>query len=304
MNTMVDQVTYQITHETRYEYAAAVSLSQQHLHLSPGSNQFQHCDAHWIDIVPSPSETVFANDYFGNRTQYVAIAQSHDSLLITAQSTVSLSARPTLELLNQSVAWEQARDEFAQIVDRSKAPETLEPLKYLFESPHVQLSDDLATYASQSFTPNAMVLAAAYDLMQRIYRDFTFDAEATDISTPLATLMQIKRGVCQDFAHLMIGCLRSIGLSCRYVSGYILTHPAPGKPRLVGADASHAWVSVYCPSIGWVDFDPTNQCMVNLEHVTLGWGRDFSDVSLLRGVMRGSGEQELKVSVTMMPVNR
>ena len=304
MNTMVDQVTYQITHETRYEYAAAVSLSQQHLHLSPGSNQFQHCDAHWIDIVPSPSETVFANDYFGNRTQYVAIAQSHDSLLITAQSTVSLSARPTLELLNQSVAWEQARDEFAQIIDRSKAPETLEPLKYLFESPHVQLSDDLATYASQSFTPNAMVLAAAYDLMQRIYRDFTFDAEATDISTPLATLMQIKRGVCQDFAHLMIGCLRSIGLSCRYVSGYILTHPAPGKPRLVGADASHAWVSVYCPSIGWVDFDPTNQCMVNLEHVTLGWGRDFSDVSLLRGVMRGSGEQELKVSVTMMPVNR
>ena len=302
MNNATDQVSYHITHETRYEYAAAVSLSQQHLHLSPGSNQFQRCDSHRIDIVPAPSETVFANDYFGNRTQYVAIAHSHDSLVITAQSTVSLRSRPTIELLNQSIPWEQARDQFALITDRSGKPEGLEPLKYLFESPHVQLSDDLAAYAMQSFAPNALVLSAAYDLMQRIYNEFTFDAEATDISTPLATLMKIKRGVCQDFAHLMIGCLRSIGLSCRYVSGYILTHPAPGKPRLVGADASHAWVSVYCPSIGWVDFDPTNRCMVNLEHVTLGWGRDFSDVSLSRGVMRGSGEQELKVSVTMMPV--
>ena len=303
VNQAVNQVTYHIVHETRYEYAAAVSLSQQHLHLSPGSNQFQVCDAHEIRIVPAPSETVFANDFFGNRTQYVAIAQPHDSLLITAESTVTLMTRPTTELLDQSNDWMLARDQFALITDRSKAPEGLEPLNYLFESPHVQLSDDLANYAKQSFANGSTVLGGSFHLMQRIYQEFTFDAQATDIATPLAELLQIKRGVCQDFAHLMIGCLRSIGLSCRYVSGYILTHPAPGKPRLIGADASHAWVSVFCPSIGWVDFDPTNRCMVNLEHITLGWGRDFSDVTLLRGVMLGSGEQELKVSVTMTPVN-
>lgn len=297
------QVTYHIVHETRYEYAAAVSLSQQHLHLSPGSNQFQQCNAHTIRIEPAPSETVFANDYFGNRTQYVAIAQSHDFLLITAESTVTLKPRPTLELLHASTDWTLARDDFAQITDRSKTPEALEPLNYLFESPHVQLSDELADYAMQSFTARSTVLGGSFQLMERIFHEFTFDAKATDIATPLAQLMQIKRGVCQDFAHLMIGCLRSIGLSCRYVSGYILTHPAPGKPRLIGADASHAWVSVFCPSIGWVDFDPTNRCMVNLEHITLGWGRDFSDVTLLRGVMLGSGEQELKVSVTMTPVS-
>jgi transglutaminase-like putative cysteine protease len=172
-------------------------------------------------------------------------------------------------------------------------------IKYLFTSTHITYSEDLAAYARKSFTPSRSVLESAFDLTRRIYSEFSFDPEATEISTPLSELLRIKRGVCQDFAHLMIGCLRAIGLSCRYVSGYILTRPAPGKPRLIGADASHAWVSVYCPSIGWVDFDPTNCCMVNMEHVTLGWGRDFYDVSIIRGVMLGGGAQTLTVNVTM-----
>ncbi len=149
------------------------------------------------------------------------------------------------------------------------------------------------------FTPGQSVLAGAWDLTHRIHREFSFDPKATEISTPLSELLQLRRGVCQDFAHLMIGCLRTLGIPCRYVSGYILTTPAPGSPRLIGADASHAWVSVYCPSIGWVDFDPTNDCMVNLEHMTLGWGRDFSDVTPVRGVMLGGGTQQLEVKVTV-----
>ena len=210
--------------------------------------------------------------------------------------------RPCHTLLPSSIAWQRWRDELSAINSARVSNARLEALKYLYESPHVSLSDDLARYALISFSATQSVLGGALNLTERIHTDFAFDAQATDISTPLSELIKTRRGVCQDFAHFMIGCLRSIGIACRYMSGYILTHPAPGKPRLVGADASHAWVSVYCPSIGWVDFDPTNRCMVNLEHITLGWGRDFSDVSLLRGVMLGGGEQTLKVSVTVTPL--
>jgi transglutaminase-like putative cysteine protease len=147
------------------------------------------------------------------------------------------------------------------------------------------------------------VFEASFDLTKRIHQDFSFDSKATDISTPIAQVLKTRRGVCQDFAHLMIGCLRSLGLAARYVSGYILTNPPPGKARLIGADASHAWVSVFCPNNGWIDFDPTNQCVVDRDHITLAWGRDFSDVSLLRGVMLGSGEQVLKVAVTVSPID-
>ena len=289
---------YHVLHETRYEYAAPVALSQQLLHLTPRSFQFQRCDAHEIRIDGAPSERLEAHDYFGNVTQYLAMATPHDSLVVCAESTVSLWPRPGEELIANSIAWEAVRDGLQVLGDATR----LEPLKYLYESPHVTISDALRDYARESFTPARAVLAAAFDLTQQIHREFTFDPEATDISTPLSELLRLRRGVCQDFAHLMIGCLRSLGIPCRYVSGYILTTPEPGTPRLIGADASHAWVSVYCPSIGWVDFDPTNRCMVNLEHVTLGWGRDFSDVTLIQGVMLGGGAQTLNVRVTVTPI--
>jgi transglutaminase-like putative cysteine protease len=294
---MMTTARFHVLHETVYQYAHLAALSQQRLHLTPRDFDFQHCEAHSIRISPTPNETHDAIDYFGNHSRYLAITSPHTSLTVVAESTVRLTQRPCESLIPHSIAWEIVRDSLRKVGD----PTRLEPIKYLYQSPHVTLSDSLAEYARQSFTPGTSVLAAALDLTLRINRDFEFDATATDISTPLAELMQIKRGVCQDFAHVMIGCLRTLGIPCRYMSGYILTHPAPGKARLIGADASHAWVSVYCPSIGWVDFDPTNRCMVNLEHITLGWGRDFSDVTLLQGVMLGGGEQTLKVSVTVMP---
>ncbi len=290
---------FHVLHETRYRYAHPVSLSQQLLHLQPRSFQFQSCEAHAVVMEPGPDESQDALDYFGNHVRYLSIVGYHDSLRIVAESTVNLRPRPGEELLAGSIAWEQVRDGLRKVGD----PTRLEPVRYLYESPHVTLSDEIAGYARKSFLPGRAVLASAHDLMLRIHREFEFDPHATDISTPLSTLMRIRRGVCQDFAHLMIACLRSLGIPCRYVSGYIMTVPAPGRPRLVGADASHAWVSVYCPSIGWVDFDPTNRCMVNLEHVTLGWGRDFSDVTLLRGVMLGGGAQTLEVSVTVTPLD-
>ncbi len=304
-NTMIFSTSFHVLHETRYDYAYTVSLSQQLLQLKPRTFQFQQCLAHQISVTPTPSEQHDAFDYFGNHRQYLSISEPSEWLLVSAESTISLLARPGSELLVNSKPWEQVRDNLREI-SRPVAndPQVLEPMKFLYESPHVNLSEELRQYAGESFRPGVSVLAGALDLTQKIHRDFVFDAEATDISTPLSELLRIRRGVCQDFAHLMIGCLRSLGLSCRYVSGYILTNPAPGMPRLVGADASHAWVSVYCPSIGWVDFDPTNRCMVNLEHVTLGWGRDFSDVSPIRGVMLGGGQQTLKVSVTVTPLGQ
>jgi transglutaminase-like putative cysteine protease len=286
---------FHVVHETRYEYAATVALSQKLMHLTPRSFQFQHCESHAISLNPKDSERRDGIDYFGNHTSYCVVTEPHQNLLVRAESTITLHSRPGQELIANSVPWEKARDDFHSLDN----PVRLEVIKYLFTSTHITYSEELAAYARNSFTPGRSVLAAALELTRRIYSEFSFDSEATDISTPLSELLKIKRGVCQDFAHLMIGCLRAIGLSCRYVSGYILTRPAPGKPRLIGADASHAWVSVYCPSIGWVDFDPTNCCMVNMEHVTLGWGRDFYDVSIIRGVMLGGGAQALKVNVTM-----
>jgi transglutaminase-like putative cysteine protease len=291
----MNSARFHVLHETRYEYAATVALSQKLMHLTPRSFQFQQCESHTISLNPADSERTAGIDYFGNHTNYCVVSEPHQNLLVRAESTLTLLPRPGQEIIANSVPWEQARDGIHLLEN----PERLEIIKYLYTSTHVTYSEELAAYALKSFTPWRSVLESAFDLTRRIYSEFSFDPEATDISTPLSELLKIKRGVCQDFAHLMIGCLRAIGLSCRYVSGYILTRPAPGKPRLIGADASHAWVSVYCPSIGWVDFDPTNCCMVNMEHVTLGWGRDFDDVSIIRGVMLGGGAQTLTVNVTM-----
>jgi transglutaminase-like putative cysteine protease len=291
----MNSARFHVLHETRYEYAATVSLSQKLLHLIPRSFQFQTCESHSISLNPIDSERSSRVDFFGNHTSYCVVTEPHQNLLVRAESTLTLHSRPGQELLANSRPWEEVRDSIQMLNN----PARLEVIKYLYTSTHITYSEELADYARASFQHGRNVLEAAFDLTRRIHSEFAFDSEATDISTPLSELLRIKRGVCQDFAHLMIGCLRAIGLACRYVSGYILTHPAPGKSRLIGADASHAWVSVYCPSIGWVDFDPTNCCMVNMEHVTLGWGRDFSDVSIIRGVMLGGGAQTLKVNVTM-----
>ncbi len=284
----------QVTHETQYAYAASVSLSQQKLHLTPRQTPFQKRLSHQITCEPNAAEVRRDVDYFGNDCHYLAITEPHQHFAVLAESTVELLDRT---LAPNSIPWDSVKQ--LQI----NASDLFEAEQYLFASPHVQLGSALRHYAQPCFGAGRPLIEAVFALTEQINSDFKFDPKATDVATPIDHVLKTRRGVCQDFAHLMIGCLRSLGLSARYVSGYILTNPPPGRPRLIGADASHAWVSVYCPSQGWVDFDPTNRCVVNREHITLGWGRDFSDVSLLRGVMLGSGEQVLKVAVTVLPIN-
>ncbi len=296
---------FRVLHETRSTYRGPVTLSQQYLHLTPRAFCYQKVEAHQIQVQPSGGDGATGTDYFGNRTRRVTITTPHRMLSVHAESIVSLLPRHGAEQLEAALPWEkllillnqrqtQGRDMDAAVLDAKR---------YLYASPHVNCSAELENYARLDYTPGRPHLEAALALAQRIFDEFKFDSRATDISTPLEEVMKGRRGVCQDFAQLMIGCLRSLGLPARYVSGYILTHPPAGQPRRIGADASHAWVSVFCPSLGWVDFDPTNRSLVQQEHITLGWGRDFSDVTPMRGVVLGGGKQALEVRVTVTPLN-
>ena len=287
-----------VVHETRYHYHSKVTLSQQYLHMTPRAFAYQDTLAHALWLDPVTNEGRDSLDYFGNHTRHVALTVPHDHLLVHAESTVDLRTRPDRAQLGQSLPWEQVRDMMAS----ERRPATLEACRYLYASPHVQPFAELEAYARRSFSPGRPILVAALELTERMFEDFEFDSRATDISTPLEQVWRGRRGVCQDFAQLMIGCLRALGLPARYLSGYILTHPRAGQPRLIGADASHAWVSVYCPLLGWIDFDPTNRALVQHEHVTLGWGRDFSDVTPMRGIVLGGGAQKLDVQVTVTPL--
>ncbi|HSU78520.1 MAG TPA: transglutaminase family protein [Burkholderiales bacterium] len=287
-----------ITHETQYRYSSPVVLSQQLLHLTPRVLPWQRCDAHEISVEPKANEMTEREDYYGNRTASLVIAVPHPALLVRASSVVTVEPRARAALAAPRGSWEAVRARLS-VLD---APPLVEPAEFLFDSPHVERSRELADYAVKSFTARRAILESALDLARRIHKDFKFDRTATSVSTPLRQVLRDKRGVCQDFAHLMIGCLRSIGLAGRYVSGYILTAPPPGRPRLVGADASHAWASVYCGErTGWIDIDPTNNCLVDDAHVTLAWGRDFGDVTPMRGVILGGGAQSLAVRVTVSP---
>ena len=287
-----------VTHETQYRYSSPVALSQQLLHLSPRVLPWQRCEQHEISVEPTTNEMTQREDYFGNRTASLVIALPHEALTVRAASSVILEPRARAALAAPKVSWEAVRARLNAL----NTPPLAEPAEFLFDSPHIERSRELADYAVKSFTARRAMLESASDLARRIHRDFKFDRTATSVSTPLKQVLKQKSGVCQDFAHLMIGCLRSIGLAARYVSGYILTAPPPGRPRLIGADASHAWASIYCGErAGWVDIDPTNNCIVDDAHVTLGWGRDFADVTPMRGVILGGGAQTLSVRVTVSP---
>lgn len=286
---------YEIVHETLYRYESPVLLSQQLLHLSPRALPWQKCEAQRIAIDPAPGESLERDDYFGNRVTQIMLAAPHASLAVRSESRVGVESRAAPA---PGAPWNELRERLR----RAPAAELLEPAQFLYESPRVECVRELGEYAAASFPAGRSLLEAALDLTRRIHADFRFDPRATSVSTPLREVLKKRRGVCQDFAHLTIGCLRTLGLAARYVSGYILTSPPPGRPRLVGADASHAWVSVYCPPGGWVDLDPTNNCIADDGHITLAWGRDFSDVMPMRGVILGGGEQSLEVRVTVTPV--
>lgn len=281
----------QVVHETHYTYSSPVLLSQQLLHLKPRALPWQTTLAHRLAVEPDPGELAERTDYFGNPVTQLLIAAPHDELVVRAASTLEVAPREQAALGRPRVPWEAAREQA-----RAAAAD------FVYESPLVETWRDVLEYAAPCFPAGRAALEGALELTRRMHRDFRFDKTATSVATPLREVLKRRRGVCQDFAHLMTACLRSLGLAARYVSGYLLTEPPPGRPRLIGADASHAWVSAFCgEGAGWVDFDPTNDCVVDDEHVTLGWGRDFGDVTPMRGVILGGGEQELKVRVTVAP---
>lgn len=291
---------YQILHDTHYRYASPVSLAQQLVHLWPRDCPWQRCETRQLDVEPVPTRRRDEQDVFGNPLTRLALEYQHDELRVSTQVQVEVLRRP-LPQLEVSPPWEQARDALAY--SRQVLPaQVLDACRYRFESPYVRLKKRFVEFSQPCFRAGVPLLVAVRELMEKIFSEFTFDAGATQVATPLAEVLERRRGVCQDFAHLMLACLRSRGLAARYVSGYLLTRPPPGQARLIGADASHAWISVFCPRHGWVDFDPTNNLLPALEHVTLGWGRDFSDVSPLRGVILGGGSHDPEVRVTVLPL--
>jgi transglutaminase-like putative cysteine protease len=292
---------YQIFHDTCYHYDSPVSLAQQLAHLWPRKCEWQRCTEQQLLISPDPTARRDELDVFGNPLTRLAFERPHDELQVNAQLTVEVLARPVLDF-KQSPAWELTRDALTYSSQPLSA-ELLEACRYRFQSPYVHLKRSFVEFSQSCFPAGRPLLLGVQDLMQKIFSEFTFDAEATQVATPLVEVLERRRGVCQDFAHLMLACVRSRGLAARYVSGYLLTQPPPGQPRLIGADASHAWVSVFCPALGWVDFDPTNNVQPALEHITLAWGRDFSDVSPLRGVILGGGNHDPEVRVTVMPLD-
>jgi len=286
---------YRVTHSTELTYQARVGICYNEARLLPRELPRQKVLSAVLRIEPQPDDYYERLDYFGNRTIYFSIQQPHEELRVTAVSEVE-TKNSRLHEKAGNITWEKVRERLLD--DRS--PEIVEASQFRLDSPLVTIDDLLSEYAGPSFAPGRSFGEAVQDLMQRIYRDFKYDPEFSTIATPLKEVLDHRSGVCQDFAHLAIGCLRSRGLAARYVSGYIETEPPPGKERLVGADASHAWFSVFLPDVGWLDYDPTNNQIPQEQHITVAWGRDFADVTPLKGVAYGGGEHDLKVAVDVL----
>jgi transglutaminase-like putative cysteine protease len=290
-------VIYDIRHVTTYSYESAVSFARCSLRLEPKTGDGQQLISHSIEIKPGPLERTVRTDFFGIRTESIVIGAAHRVLRIDARSRVDVArAAPPRDM--KSPSWEQVRE--AAFATNGLAASS--PVGYLFASPLVPIQSPVTEYAAASFPGDAGIFGSAADLMRRINRDFVYDSKATEISTPLKDVFEKRRGVCQDFAHVMIAGLRGLGLPAAYVSGYLRTTPPPGRPRLQGADATHAWVSVWCGAeIGWMGFDPTNDLVIGNDHVVLAVGRDYTDVSPVDGVIVGSRKQKLAVAVDVIP---
>jgi transglutaminase-like putative cysteine protease len=281
------------THTTRYLYSGPVSMCHTEVHLHPRPRKNQTILEFGLDVSPTPDSLLSREDYFGNEVNFFSIAEPHRELVVTSccVANVDTAGPPALEL---SPAWEQVRGEAAQ----RETPETFEAGQFIFESPCILVGAPFAQYAAVSFTAGRPFLSAVDDLSRRIFTEFQYDRRATTVATPVDEVLASRRGVCQDFAHLMIACLRSLKLPARYVSGYLRT-----GGNLTGAGASHAWVSAWCPVFGWQDFDPTNNVMPQGDHFTVAWGRDYSDVTPVKGVALGGGEQVINVSVNVSRQN-
>lgn len=290
-------MTYRVTHRTTYEYDEPVSTSYHALRLTPRTLAHQKCLRSKLAMDPSPTFSSDRSDYFGNAVVLFTLQEPHQGLTVEATSKVEVLAR-TLPEPSETPGWEQAAD----LLTTHAGPEALDACQFSFESSQVRCSKLFADYARASFGAGKPLLAGALDLTERIHRDFKYDKTATKVTTPVEKVFKERRGVCQDFAHFQIACLRSIGLASRYVSGYLQTLASANREQLIGADASHAWVSIYCPGSGWIDLDPTNNLVPSTSHITVAWGRDYNDVSPIRGVIQGGGQHELTVSVDVTPV--
>jgi transglutaminase-like putative cysteine protease len=286
---------YKATHTTSYDYTDSVSLSHHLMRLTPRNLPHQRCLRHEVQIDPEPAIAEQHFDYFGNAVTFATIEGAHKALTVKSISDVSVRQRP-VSAPAETLAWETVRE-----FSRGKQIGCgLEASEFVFDSPFVKTTDDFAAYAMPSFAKERPIFESVLDLTARIHRDFKFDPQATTLATPLEEVFKNRRGVCQDFAQLEIACLRSLGLPARYVSGYLETDPPPGKPRLAGADASHAWISFYCHGIGWLDVDPTNNVVPMTRHIAIAYGRDYNDVSPIRGVILGTGEHTLEVAVDVV----
>ena len=332
------QRRYHLRHVTTYDYAAPTSLAHHDLCVKLRDLPYQRVHQAGIQIEPAPDSIVERRDGFGNHRHFVAIQQSHEAFTVVAEATIDVLSRDVPTPM-ATLAWEEVRN----LVNGDGFPEDLEPLECSLASPGIHLVDEITRYARESFRPGRSILEAARDLNHRIFTDFTYEPGATAVSTPVAEAFAARNGVCQDFAQIAIAGIRGLGLAARYVSGYIRTtganqsspddslvkaasvagtdgdtaKPAKKKPRpaiktslpidekaLRGADASHAWFSVWCgPAVGWVDLDPTNNLIVDTDHVVIGWGRDYADISPVKGVIIGGGAQELSVAVDLVPAD-
>lgn len=286
---------YRVRHITEYKYGAPVTLCYNMAHLLPRSTEHQRCSSRRIRVTPTPNYSREGVDYYGNATYYFSIQEPHTKLTIDVVSFFDVQDTGHSQLVSEhSLTCGQARAMFA-------TPETEDvrmAKEFLLDSSQIKTSQKLADYAREVFLDDAPLMAAALSFTQKIFTEFTFDATATNVTTPAEQVLEERRGVCQDFAHLAIACIRSVGLAARYMSGYIETLPPPGQEKMVGADASHAWLAVFVPGLGWVEFDPTNNMIPSEQHIVTGWGRDYADVTPLQGVIfEGGDSQALNVSV-------
>lgn len=300
---MPTSVRYRITHITRYRYSEPVAICQNQLRMLPREFNcpFIRVTCHGVHatVKPQPEQLFEHLDYFGNRVLSFSIESLHDHLEVAVRSEVTV--QPGLfDLRSDSTTWETLRDR----VDGRADANWCEAQEYQFDSPRVRRGQPFADYALPSFSPGRPLFEAAVDLTRRIHADFAYDTKVTDVNTTPEEALALRAGVCQDFAHVQIACLRSLGLPARYVSGYLRTVPPAGKERLVGADQSHAWISLYAgETLGWIGLDPTNACVCDVNHVPVCIGRDYMEVSPMRGVVLGGGTTELKVSVDVEPLS-
>jgi transglutaminase-like putative cysteine protease len=288
---------YRVRHRTTYRYLQDVAQSWHVAHMLLRTTPTQAVAETQVKLSPEAGSRVARTDFFGNPCEWYFFNAAHDHLEILAESLVNVTPAPERDP-GKSLAWEKVRD----LLEAPPDAEARDAVQYIFDSPFSVFASDLPSYARESFTPGRPLLAGAVDLMRRIHAEFRYDTTVTDTTTPVDKVFEIRAGVCQDLAHVGIAVMRSLGLPARYVSGYLLTKPPPGKPRLLGADASHAWFSVWAPPLGWVDLDPTNDVLAGEGHVTAAWGRDYGDVAPVAGIILGGHDHHIEVGVDVIPV--